>query len=219
MAKASKPKRMKLAYINPQDLKDAPWNPAARTEKKQLGGLVSSLRKYGLQQPISVDYNGTIQDGHRRKHAAIMVGLTEVPVIMTNGVVPNTTKFKEINKTRQPITGLQSLEIYLKGYQEAISEGVLQQIEIIRKATGTSFLKKCFEQMLNPLSLTSLLATVLRHTKIKTPEFKKAVCYWALKYPQCIYDIKRGYKEMAVKDLHDIIVKMKPVKRALVVAD
>jgi hypothetical protein len=46
----------------------------------QVKAIAESIRRFGWDQPISVDKDGTIIKGHGRRLASLHLGLTEVPV-------------------------------------------------------------------------------------------------------------------------------------------
>lgn len=59
----------------------------ARTHsKKQIRQIANSIKQFGFVTPIVADENGVVLLGHGRLQAALMLGLTEVPVITVCGL-------------------------------------------------------------------------------------------------------------------------------------
>lgn len=64
---------------------ESPLNPRRHYNEKRLGELAESIRQAGIISPLIVrgrDANYEIAAGHRRRRAALLAGLTEVPVII-----------------------------------------------------------------------------------------------------------------------------------------
>ena len=69
---------MDLSKIKPYE-KNAKKHP-----KKQIEQVANSITKFGFNQPIVVDKQGTIIVGHGRYEASKLLGLVDVPVIKVN---------------------------------------------------------------------------------------------------------------------------------------
>ena len=74
-----------IKWVSPHALKPNPRN--ARTHsKKQIRQIADSILAFGFVVPLVVDENNTILLGHGRLAAAIVLGLSEVPVIVLEGL-------------------------------------------------------------------------------------------------------------------------------------
>jgi len=63
------------------DIKPAKYNPRTISEAA-LSGLVESIRKFGMPQPLVVNKrSGVLVSGHQRLRAAEIIGMKEVPVV------------------------------------------------------------------------------------------------------------------------------------------
>lgn len=64
------------------DLRPNPLNPRLTMHDHLLDELTASIRAQGVLQPLLVTPDGLIVAGHRRLAAAILAGLSEVPVVV-----------------------------------------------------------------------------------------------------------------------------------------
>lgn len=76
---------MKIEQLRPEDLKPYENNAKIHTEK-QLDRIVASIREFGFNDPIAVDENNMIIEGHGRQIAALRLGLETVPCIRLPGM-------------------------------------------------------------------------------------------------------------------------------------
>ena len=74
-----------IKWFSPHALKPNPRNSRTHS-KKQIRQIADSILAFGFVVPIVVDENNTILLGHGRLEAAIVLGLTEVPVIVLEGL-------------------------------------------------------------------------------------------------------------------------------------
>ena len=74
--------------INIELIKRNPFQPRTNFTEKEITELASSIKTYGLIQPITVRHNTDneyeIISGERRLRAAKLIGLTEIPVFIKN---------------------------------------------------------------------------------------------------------------------------------------
>jgi DNA modification methylase len=69
-----------LKYLNIADIKPDPRNPR-KHNAAQIEAIKRSIKGYGFNAPILIDKQRIIIAGHGRHKAAMLLGLTEVPVI------------------------------------------------------------------------------------------------------------------------------------------
>lgn len=77
--------------LDPKDIRSTPIgdlipydkNPR-RIPQDAIDGVAKSIELYGWQQPIVVDKDMVIVVGHTRRLAALQLGMTEVPVMVSN---------------------------------------------------------------------------------------------------------------------------------------
>ena len=61
--------------------------PYARNPRKndeQVGKMAASIREFGFRIPVVAKSDGSVVDGHLRLKAALMLGLSEVPVALVD---------------------------------------------------------------------------------------------------------------------------------------
>ena len=76
---------MVIEQINPNELKPYKNNAKIHTEE-QVGQIIRSIQEFGFNDPIAVDENNMIIEGHGRQLAAIRLGLFQVPCIRLVGL-------------------------------------------------------------------------------------------------------------------------------------
>ena len=74
---------MELIKKEIKDLNYAEYNPRV-ISKEDLKKLGESIEKYGFVEPVIINKNNTIIGGHQRVNAAKVVGLKEVPCVITD---------------------------------------------------------------------------------------------------------------------------------------
>jgi len=73
-----------IKYISVEEIRINPYQPRKEMVDSELDEIVSSIKKYGILQPILVRKNGNgyqIIAGERRYRASKKLGLEEIPVI------------------------------------------------------------------------------------------------------------------------------------------
>lgn len=68
------------------DVKPYPNNP--RDNEKAVPAVTKSIERFGFRNPIFVDADGVIIEGHTRRLAAIRLGMQEVPVVYATDLTP-----------------------------------------------------------------------------------------------------------------------------------
>lgn len=72
-------------------------------DKKQVEGIVTSIKRFGFDQPIVVDANGMIIKGHGRRLACIELGLKRVPVLVRRDLTPEQVNAARVADNRVAI--------------------------------------------------------------------------------------------------------------------
>ena len=68
------------------DVKPYPNNP--RDNAKAVPAVAASIERFGFRNPILVDADGVIIEGHTRRLAALKLGMEEVPVVYATDLTP-----------------------------------------------------------------------------------------------------------------------------------
>ncbi len=78
----------KVVTLNPADISDFPNHPFKVKQDEAMAEMVDSVRQYGVLVPALVrpkaDGDYEMVAGHRRKCAAMLAGITEMPCIVRN---------------------------------------------------------------------------------------------------------------------------------------
>lgn len=92
---------MQVEQWNIEDVKPYERNPRKNDEAVEY--VANSIREFGFQQPLVVDSNGVIVVGHTRLKAAQKLWLTEVPVVVADGLTDDQVKAYRLadNKTNE----------------------------------------------------------------------------------------------------------------------
>ena len=96
-------------YLRTQEIKvvaiDAvkPYGDNARINEDAVPAVVKSIKRFGFRNPILVDKDNVIIEGHTRRLAAIELGMQEVPVIYATDLTPDEVDALRIvdNKTAE----------------------------------------------------------------------------------------------------------------------
>ena len=78
-----------------------PYERNPRSNDGAVDAVAASIKEFGWQQPIVVDKDGVIIDGHTRYKAAKKLGLKEVPVVVAENLTEEQVKAYRLadNKT------------------------------------------------------------------------------------------------------------------------
>jgi ParB family chromosome partitioning protein len=96
----------RIIQLNPRDLQSSRRN--VRSDPGDLAGLAETIREHGILQPLGVVPEGDgyrVVYGHRRRDAAIVVGLERVPCLVLDGLD------EEEVVVRQVLENLQRLDL------------------------------------------------------------------------------------------------------------
>ena len=61
-------------------------NNAKQHDDTQIEQIIESIKEFGFNDPIGIDENGVVIEGHGRLLAALRMGLQEVPVFRIGGL-------------------------------------------------------------------------------------------------------------------------------------
>jgi hypothetical protein len=102
--------------------------------------IAASIERFGFNDPIAIDGEGTIIEGHGRWAAAQKLGLTEVPVLVLDGLterqrnlyriahnkiaLSSTFDFPALVDTLREITG-DDINVNNLGFSDAVAENLL----------------------------------------------------------------------------------------------
>lgn len=80
-----------------------PYGNNPRNNDNAVGAVANSIKEFGFQQPIVIDKDGVIIVGHTRFKAAKDLGLSEVPVVIADGLTEEQVKAYRLadNKTNE----------------------------------------------------------------------------------------------------------------------
>jgi len=105
---------MELKEIPTAKIKIASYNPLSRTADK---GLIESIRKFGIIDPLILTLKLDLIDGHRRLAVSKLLKMKTVPCVLVNGTSQQIkdSLYLEVNQNSKRISGADQVEIYKKG--------------------------------------------------------------------------------------------------------
>lgn len=124
-----------IVKLNPKDIQPNDLQPRDVFNDKEMQGLVDSIRKHGILQPVIVkplSHGYMLIAGERRWRAAKQIGLKEIPAIVRHTNELDTLELALIeNIQREDLNPMEKA----KGFQELIKKFGLTQ-EQVAKAMG-----------------------------------------------------------------------------------
>lgn len=66
--------------LSVDEIQVASFNPARRVNRGSLSGLMISIQKHGILEPLALTWNQVLADGHRRLACAKMLDMKDIPV-------------------------------------------------------------------------------------------------------------------------------------------
>ena len=121
------------------------FNPPIRTIKG-IDSLKNNIAENGLLQPILVDKNMTVIDGHRRMACLTQLGATVVPVIQIQEDVTHDDLFLATCTDTMPLNGNQHLWRYMEGMQ--VPKSHLKRIKNVEKWLGITRAHGLFRRLI-----------------------------------------------------------------------
>lgn len=122
-----------VQYLDPALLKPNPYQPRKTFNAESLTELANSIKEHGIIQPIIVEQQGDdifILAGERRTRAALLAGLTQVPVVFRE--YADTTKLEIAlieNIQREDLNPIEEAQ----AYQEIMKLSNLNQEEAAKR--------------------------------------------------------------------------------------
>jgi len=121
-----------ILKLNPQDIQPNDLQPRAVFNDKEMQGLVASIRKHGILQPVIVrplSHGYMLIAGERRWRAAKQIGLKEMPAIVRHTNELDTLELALIeNIQREDLNPIEKA----KGFQELIKKFGLTHEQIAK---------------------------------------------------------------------------------------
>tara|TARA_Y100000310_G_scaffold23295_1_gene22253 strand:- start:401 stop:1060 length:660 start_codon:yes stop_codon:yes gene_type:complete len=172
---------MNLVKVRIKDLKDNPFNPPQRIDKKRTSykELVSSINKTGQIEPITISSDNVVINGTRRK--TVMLDLGEKR-IYANRLNSNSAKlfddmFLECNVVEK-ITGAQWAWRYLQ--KAPVPKHLKSTLDRLKKLGGTACVRRLVEQNKSPISFYVGLSMFRNYTRQFDKRIAKKAIYWML---------------------------------------
>lgn len=192
-------------------LKPATHNPPTRTSMKsaKMRQTTASIDEIGLIQPITVDDDNNIIDGHRRWTCCKHLQWDEMPVIVVKGGDRNKV-YAHLNSNAEIMGGLQTLQVFLKE-PEAVSNRVRLILERHQEMFGRAKLRALVKAGMSYNSL-STAKRISNYTEDTSDNFLQQAIDWLIEHRE--NRMVKSYmtlKQPAAK-LWEIVSKNKPLE-------
>lgn len=186
-----------------EQVKPAPYNPALRTDATVLSGLLRSIEKYGIIDPLLVTSGGYLIDGHRRLECAKQLGYKSVPVTVTD-FKERDVAFETCNSTSRKLSAREVSYVYLHG--GTVSPAALKKVRQIETLIGRKRFRVFAESYIS-ISTLSAAKRIARYVGNKRLSFLRKSFFWLI-------DNKQNYiVRKAMEDLIDPLALAKSIRQ------
>ena len=192
----------KVVTLNPADISDFPNHPFKVKQDEAMAEMVDSVRQYGVLVPALVrpkaDGGYEMVAGHRRKCAAMLAGITEMPCIVRNLTDDEATIIMvDSNLQRETILPSEKAFAYkmkLEAMKRQGQRSDLTSTPLVSKSRSNEELGQkngdSREQVRRFIRLTELIPSVLDMVDSGKIAFRPAVelSYLSKEQQQSLYD-------------------------------
>lgn len=192
----------KVVTLNPADITDFPNHPFKVKQDEAMAEMVDSVRQYGVLVPALVrpkaDGDYEMVAGHRRKCAAMLAGITEMPCIIRNLTDDEATIIMvDSNLQRETILPSEKAFAYkmkLEAMKRQGQRSDLTSTPLVSKSRSNEELGQrngdSREQVRRFIRLTELIPSVLDMVDSGKIAFRPAVelSYLSKEQQQSLYD-------------------------------
>lgn len=161
-------------------LKYAKHNPPSRITEKNLRTLVDSMETLGLLQPITVDLNYQIIDGHRRAASAKKLGWKTIEANVVKNCDANAV-FGSINTTSRKLSGCDALYVYLEEPAAVVRSTRLKFDEMV-EVLGRPLVKKICKSG-NSWRIYVNAKQIAKYCDDESVESMQQIVEWLLAFP------------------------------------
>lgn len=170
--------------INIENIIVAEFNPARRVGRNQLSGLLLSIQKHGILEPLVLTRDYILADGHRRYACAKLLDMDVVPVaIHDQSSLDAPSLWVVLNADTMNLTPSQWLDAVVHGLPldtVGFPESMRRRILRLRALLGRDTLEELVEQGRSPTILDTAERVVKYLGKRNDEEFLKKTLLWLL---------------------------------------
>lgn len=171
--------------LAPAEIKVSKFNPARRTDRNQLSGLLISIQQVGILHPLDLASDNVLADGHRRLACAKILKLPTVPVaIHKESPLDAPALWVVLNSETMNLTPSQwlaavdaGLPMETPGFPESLKRRITQLLEFV----GKEGIHQLVDAGRSP-HIMDVADRIVRYTdKRDDPVFAKMTVSWLLK--------------------------------------
>lgn len=173
-----------FTHINIDEIVVAEFNPARRVGRAQLSGLLLSIQKHGILEPLVLTKDYILADGHRRYACAKLLDLKTVPVaIHDQSPLDAPALWVVLNAETMNLTPAQWLDAVVHGLPldtAGFPESMKRRILRLRVLLGKDTLAELVEQGRSPTILDTAERVAKYCAKKSDEDFLRKTLLWLL---------------------------------------
>lgn len=169
-----------LKRIAIKKLKGASYNPPHRGRDKGITHLIKSMADIGQIDPVTVDKNMRLINGHRRVAAAKELGWDEITVLVYAGEASAEQVYAQVNATALKLSGHQNLQVFLKN-PNAVTERARNNFTRAAERFGVPLLKELSSKGMS-LNILKTASRVANYLDIEDDKQVKQIAKWLILY-------------------------------------
>jgi hypothetical protein len=170
-----------FCYVKRVSVIFASWNPPARTDMRNIRGLVESMKADGFWPycPVLIGADSVLIDGHRRLTAAGLAGVDDIPAIVVDA--PAQEVWADINQNRASLTGAQFLQAVSLGL-DYIPPRMERLYTILIELIGEVGLRRLAEKNIGPAIYRNVKRISVYCGQENDQGFMRDLLWWLVNY-------------------------------------
>lgn len=173
-----------FAQLDPIQITVANFNPARRVNRSQLGGLLISIQRHGILEPLALTRDKVLADGHRRLACAKLIGMKQVPVAIHSELdLDAPALWVVLNAESLSLTPSQWLDAVAHGLPletPGFPESLKRRIERLKDLIGDDAIAELVEAGRSPNIMDSAERVAKYCDKKGDETFLKKTIFWMM---------------------------------------
>lgn len=210
---------MKITYVSTDKIIVAKFNPAERSEDKNISDIVSTMRRDGFWPyfPLICASGYRLADGHRRLAAAKKVGIKYVPVVIVTGKTVDQI-WLETSDTKRTLSGKEIMKATAEGLDYSTFRPVgtksytkYQRMDFL-KMLGDDVFDYCGKNGMSPM-IAVAIKKFSEYIGDESLDFMRKVFFWMVETESQRAAIDSIKDQADVNILKRIVLSGEPLRR------